>query len=136
MSAVVRIRSKILEEMIGCARSQPDIECCGLLAGIESVITKIFPTQNALASATAYEIAPADLFRLFQRMREEHLEHLGIYHSHPAGKNIPSPTDIKQALYPDHAYFILSPLPEDPLPIRAFSIRDQEVEELRIEALA
>ena len=121
-----------MEEMLRIARSEPVMECCGLLAGVGGVITKIFPAKNALASPTAYEVAPQELFPLFRRMREEGLEHLGIYHSHPASENFPSPSDIELAGYPNEAYFIISLLPNAPHPVRAFSIRDGRVEELEI----
>ena len=122
--------------MIRHARREPEIECCGLLAGRDGVITKIFPTENALASATAYEIAPQDLFQLFRRLREEGLEHLGHYHSHLHSENFPSERDIAQAYYPEQAYFIISPQAGAPRPVRAFSIRDGKVQELKIEIAA
>ena len=112
------------------------MECCGLLAGSDGIITRIFPATNALASPTSYEIAPKELFQLFRCMREEGLEHLGIYHSHPATENVPSPRDIELAAYPNEAYFIISLLPAAPYPVRAFSIRDGQVEELEIEIVA
>ena len=132
MSIGVGVRAGIVEEMLRHARSEPGVECCGLLAGAGGVITRIFPAKNALAGPTAYEVAPQELFQLFRRMREEGLEHLGIYHSHPATENVPSPRDIELAAYPDEAYFIISPLPAAPHPVRAFSIRDGCAEELEI----
>jgi proteasome lid subunit RPN8/RPN11 len=128
----IRIRAGIVEEMLHHARSEPGMECCGLLAGAGGVITKMFPAKNAQASPTAYEVAPQELFQLFRRMREEELEHLGIYHSHPASENIPSPRDIELAAYPNEAYFVISPLPAAPNPVRAFSIQDGRVEEMEI----
>ncbi len=108
------------------------MECCGLLAGLGGVITKVFPAKNALASPTAYEIAPQELFQLFRRMREEALDHLGHYHSHPASENVPSPRDIELAYYEHEAYFIISLLPGAPHPVRAFSICNGRAEELEI----
>jgi proteasome lid subunit RPN8/RPN11 len=108
------------------------MECCGLLAGLGGVITKIFPAKNALASPTAYEIAPQELFQIFRSMREGGLDHLGHYHSHLASENVPSPRDIELAYYDHEAYFIISLLPGAPLPVRAFSIRHGQVEELKI----
>src|SRR3977135_413387 len=127
-----RVRAGIVEEMLRHARSEPGVECCGLLAGAGGVITRIFPAKNALASPTAYEVAPQEVFKLFRRMREEEVEHLGIYHSHPVTENVPSPRDIELAAYPNEAYFIISLLPAAPHPIRAFSIRDGRVEELEM----
>jgi [CysO sulfur-carrier protein]-S-L-cysteine hydrolase len=135
MSGGVRIRASILDRLLEEARRAPERECCGLLAGAASVITHVFPAANALASATEYEIAPLDLFRLFREMRAAGLDHLGIYHSHPRGENYPSPRDVERAYYPDVAYFILSPRPNAPRAVRAFSIRDGHVSELLIEPL-
>ena len=136
MADEIRIRAEILEEILRQARREPEMECCGLLAGRDAVITKSFPATNALASRAAYEIAPQELFRIFRCMREEGLEHLALYHSHPFGENFPSARDIAQAYYPNEAYFIISPQPGAPRPVRAFSIRDGKMQELRIEIAA
>jgi proteasome lid subunit RPN8/RPN11 len=133
MSGTVRIRKEILVRLQQEARRAPGEECCGLLAGRDGVITQMFPAANALASATAYEIAPLELFHTLREMRAAELDLLGIYHSHPTGENRPSPRDIEQAFYPDAAYFILSPLPAAAQPVRAFSIRDGRTTELDIE---
>lgn len=97
------------------------------------MITNVFPARNALASATAYEIAPKELFTLFGDIRAQALSFLGIYHSHPHSENIPSPTDIARAYYPDAVYFIISSQARAPKPIRAFRIRDDEVIELVVQ---
>ena len=128
----IRIRARILEEMLGQARLEPQLECCGLLAGHQGIVSEIFPAQNALGSATAYEVAPQELFSMFRRMRELGLEHLGQYHSHPVTENFPSPSDIEQAGYPGLAYFIISPSADAASPIRAFHIREGSVCELVI----
>jgi [CysO sulfur-carrier protein]-S-L-cysteine hydrolase len=132
MAETVKVRPEILAEMLAHARREPHIECCGLLAGRDGVITAIFPATNSLSSATAYEIAPRELFELFRTLRETELTHLGQYHSHLSTENVPSPTDIEQAGYPDQAYFIVSPRLDAPKPVRAFSIRDGAVRELEI----
>jgi proteasome lid subunit RPN8/RPN11 len=132
MAECVKMRQEILEEMIAHARREPHIECCGLLAGRDGVITEIFPATNSLSSPTAYEIAPRELFEMFRTLRERELTHLGQYHSHLSTENAPSPTDIEQAGYPDQAYFIVSVRPGAPNPVRAFSIRDGAVGELEI----
>jgi proteasome lid subunit RPN8/RPN11 len=132
MAETVRVRREILDEMLAHARRESQIECCGLLAGRDGLITAIFPATNALSSATAYEIAPRELFKLFRTLRERELTHLGQYHSHPSTENAPSPTDIEQAGYPDQAYFIVSPKVDAPKSVRAFSIRGGLVQELEI----
>jgi proteasome lid subunit RPN8/RPN11 len=133
MGATVRVRGEVLRGLLEEARRHPREECCGLLAGSDGIITALLPAANARASATAYEIAPRDLFRLFRQMRADGLDHLGIYHSHPAGDNAPSPRDIELAFYPEAAYFIVSPQPDALRPVRAFAIREGTVTELEIQ---
>jgi [CysO sulfur-carrier protein]-S-L-cysteine hydrolase len=132
MADPVHVREDILNEMLLHARREAGQECCGLLAGSGGVITAIFPAANALASATVYEIAPRELFQLFRTIREAGLAHMGQYHSHLASENVPSPSDIEQAGYPEHAYFIVSPRADAQTAVRAFAIRDSLVTELDI----
>jgi proteasome lid subunit RPN8/RPN11 len=113
---------------------KPAHECCGLLAGSNGVIARVYRATNAANNlATAYEIAPQELFSLVREIRAAGLELMGIYHSHPNGKNQPSPRDIEVAYYPDTAYIIISPQAGAAQPVRAFSIRDGRANELDIE---
>ena len=57
------------QALLAEARANPNIECCGLLAGREGIISAVLPAKNALQSAMAYEIDPEELFALFRRMR-------------------------------------------------------------------
>ena len=70
-----------------------------------------------------------------REIRAAGLELLGVYHSHPVGDNFPSARDIERAFYADAAYFILSPRPDAPKSVRAFSIHDGKVAELEIQIL-
>jgi proteasome lid subunit RPN8/RPN11 len=132
MAETIRVRREILDEMLAHALREPHMECCGLLAGRDGVITAIFPATNGLASAVRYEIAPQELFAFFRTLRETGLTHLGQYHSHLSTENIPSSTDIELAAYPEQAYFIISLWANAPNPVRAFSIREGDVEEIEI----
>ncbi len=133
VSDTIRIARPILTKMLEESRRNPTHESCGLLAGKDAAITAIFPAHNSLASPTAYEIATRELFSIFREIRAQGLELLAIYHSHPTTGNFPSPTDVARAYYPDAAYFIVSPAPNAPNPIRAFRIQNKIVTEVSIE---
>jgi proteasome lid subunit RPN8/RPN11 len=135
VSAAVRIRRELISFLCDEAKRSPLAECCGLVAGHDDVITQAYPAVNALASATAFEIAPEELFRLMREIRAAGLQMLGIYHSHPNGENKPSARDIERAYYPDGAYLIVSPLREATRPVRAFSICDGRAAELEIQPI-
>lgn len=136
MNNPVRINGTISTSITQQALSDPTREWCGLLAGRDGVITHVFPAANVASNpAIGYEIAPREIFDRMREIRAGGLDLLGICHSHPNGKNEPSPRDIESAYYPDAAYFIVSPLPGAPKPIRAFSIRDGQVTELGIQII-
>jgi proteasome lid subunit RPN8/RPN11 len=136
VSAAIQIRREIVVAMREEVAKTPRQECCGLLAGRNGIISESFPARNAHPNpAAGYEIAPQELFQFMREIRAHDLQLLGIYHSHPRGENFPSRTDIEHAYYPDTPYFILSPLPDAPQPVRAFLIRDGEVKKLDIKAI-
>ncbi len=93
----------LVEEVKAHARKEQPNECCGLLAGhIESgtgVVAKRYAIHNSLASPTAYETDARDMLRAFRDMRATELELLGVYHSHPTSRPVPSQRDIEQNTY-------------------------------------
>ena len=135
MSDLVQIERCVFDRLLDEAGAAPNIECCGLLAGRDAVISAILRAKNVLQSPNAYEIAPQELFDLFRDIRAAGLEHLGIYHSHPNGENAPSPLDLERAFYPDSVYIIISPRPGASRPIRAFRIVEQQPRELSIDII-
>jgi proteasome lid subunit RPN8/RPN11 len=138
MERVVRSRRKVCGQILKHARRQPHRECCGILGGQDGLITQAFPARNVAADPVRnYEIAPKEIVRLMEELRERRLEFLGIYHSHPnwLDTNEPSPKDIALARYSEAIYFIVTPRPYATTPIRAFSIRDRSAMELEIRVL-
>jgi proteasome lid subunit RPN8/RPN11 len=133
-TAITRV---IWDRLLDEAHKDPGIECCGLLGGREGTVTSIYPAPNNLASASAtvYEIAPADLFQLMREIRAAGEELCGIYHSHPTGENRPSVRDLELAYYPEVAYVIVSPRGEAPTPVRAFSIGSGAATELKLQII-
>jgi proteasome lid subunit RPN8/RPN11 len=131
MDGLVRVKREVFDQLLAEARAYPNIECCGLLAGRDEVISVVLSARNALQSASAYEIGPEELFGFMRRMRSEGLQHLGIYHSHLANENTPSRTDIDRAFYPGIPYVIVSPN-ATVRPIRAFRIVESRAHELAL----
>jgi proteasome lid subunit RPN8/RPN11 len=130
------VSNEIVPEILKHAQKQPCEECCGLLAGDGRIITRAFAARNAAEEKTKnYEMAPEELFRLMREIRGAGLRLMGIYHSHPNGKNEPSARDIERAYYPEAAYLVLSPHEDAQQPVRAFMIRHGAVSELEIRVL-
>ena len=133
-----------MEETFKLTRSQADImieqaqvgesrEICGMIGGIGTVASKIFPTVNIDESDITYKIDPKEQFAIMRALREEKLELVGIYHSHPETEAYPSSADISLAFYPEAHYLIISLQKKDDPLIRAFKIINGVVKELRLE---
>ena len=123
-----RLEQRFADEMTAQAlREDPD-ECCGLLAGEDGELARVFPATNAAHSPYRYVIDPKELFRLFNEIEWGELPWrvIGNYHSHTHSEAYPSPTDVNEAhLGPDAIYLVISlRSPEHP-EIRAFHIDDR-----------
>jgi len=118
-----------LEQMIGQARADVPLETCGLLAGRDGHVTRVLPVPNILRSPVAYRM---DGQALADAMVACDYEPLGIYHSHPAGPPVPSPTDVAESFYPDSVYVIIS-LAQAPPSVRAFRILGGAVTEVELQ---
>jgi len=77
---MVHIARDIIEGMESHARESYPLECCGLLAGKEKLITAIFQTRNAAVSVDKYEIDAVEQLNVFEEIDRRSLKLLGIYH--------------------------------------------------------
>ncbi len=89
------------------SRLEPE-EACGLAAGKDRLITRIYPIENVLHSPVSYLMEPQQQVDALLEMDEAGCDLLVIFHSHPAGPPVPSPTDIARATYPEAVYLIWS----------------------------
>ncbi len=83
------------------AESSSPRECCGLLVGRRvgndgREVVHVWPTDNrepAHSVEKQFRIDPREVSDSIARARREGLEIVGIYHSHPNNKALPSPLD-------------------------------------------
>ena len=117
---MLTILRSLYETLISHAKTEAPNECCGLLGGRNGAITHIYRIRNLEDSDRIQELKiPRDrTMRYFMderqmmdamgNMRDNDLELLIIYHSHPQTEAYPSATDIRLAYYPDSQYLIIS----------------------------
>jgi [CysO sulfur-carrier protein]-S-L-cysteine hydrolase len=106
---VVQVLQSVYDAMVRHAQDEHPNECCGLLAGVNGVITRIYRATNVADLKTVrYDVDSSELVRMFTDMRASDVEHLGIYHSHPNSEARPSATDRRLARYDSVVYFIVS----------------------------
>ena len=88
-----------LNEMIDHAAAQSPLEACGLLAGLGDRVESVLPVTNAAQSPARFRMDPLEQLCAFEWIESRGLDLVGIFHSHPAGPEALSPTDIAEAAY-------------------------------------
>ena len=85
--------------MIEYVDSHAPLEACGLLAGRDARVEKIFFVQNQAQSPVRFVMEPVEQLRAFEWIESNKMELLAIFHSHPNGPETVSPTDVAEAAY-------------------------------------
>ncbi len=116
-----------------CLRELPD-EACGILAGKDGEVKKVFIMANAQKSPENFFMDGKEQLKVTKEIRGLGLEMLGIYHSHVASQAYPSAHDVAMAFYPEVSYVIVSIKDTGNPSIRSFKIVDGRIseEEVRI----
>ena len=86
-------------EMLEHVHGQAPLEACGLLAGKNDRVEKVILVRNGAQSPVRFVMDPYEQLRAFEWIESNGLDLLGIFHSHPAGPEIASLTDIAEAAY-------------------------------------
>lgn len=132
---MLKLERRYVDEIIRHAREEDPNECCGILAGRDGQVARLYRAVNAEASPYRYNVDPKDLLRIYKECDAQGWEFVAIYHSHTHTEAYPSATDVRLAAWPDSLYLIVS-LADKANPIlRAFRIQDGAIREepLRIE---
>jgi proteasome lid subunit RPN8/RPN11 len=125
----LRMAREHLEEMIAHARETFPLECCGLLAGRDGQVVRVYRGYNVDQSPYTYRLDDRQLLQFLREMDREGLEVVGIYHSHTSSEATPSRTDVARAFYPEAVYVIISLQQPDSPRVRGFRIVDGSVSE-------
>ena len=78
---------------------QIPLEACGLLAGKNDQVEKVLLVRNQAQSPVRFVMDPYEQLEAFNWIESQNLDLLGIFHSHPAGPETASVTDIAEAAY-------------------------------------
>lgn len=94
-----------------CVDGMPN-EACGFIGGkmdgVRSVATRLYRMTNAAASPVFYRPDDREMLSALGDIDDNGLEVVSIFHSHVATRAYPSPTDIREAHYPDAVFVIVS----------------------------
>lgn len=93
-----------------CEQGYPH-EACGILVGRRQTVQQIFPAKNLNQERAQdrYELDPNDFKKADETARQQGLEIIGFYHSHPDHPPDASKMDIERA-WEGYCYLIVSVL--------------------------
>lgn len=90
------------------ARQRLPEEACGLLAGRDGRVHRIVTIDNVAALPTQqFRMNEQQLVRSIFDIERKGLELYAIWHSHPRGEPLPSPTDVREAAWPELCQLIV-----------------------------
>lgn len=128
----MKIPVDIFEQMVAQARAEAPIEACGILAGSNNRVEKLYKMTNAEKRSDHFMMEPAEQFKVVKDIRSSGLEMLAIYHSHPATPTRPSAEDVRLALTPDVTYVIVSLENGDHPAVKGFRMENGSLTEVTV----
>ncbi len=107
MITSLQLSQALLNEMIHYVDERTPVEACGLLAGKNARAEVMLGVLNQAQSEVRFEMDPREQLKALDWIDSHQLELVAIFHSHPAGPETASPTDIAEAAY-EVVHIILS----------------------------
>jgi proteasome lid subunit RPN8/RPN11 len=129
----LNIPIEIFDQMLAQARAEVPVEACGILAGTDGTVRKLYKMTNVDQSSTHCMMDPSEQFEIARDIRAKDLKMLAIYHSHPATPARLSAEDVRLALTPDVIYLIVSLQNMDSPVMKGFLIENGNATETLIE---
>jgi proteasome lid subunit RPN8/RPN11 len=119
----VEILAPMVEAMIRHAEFCAPQEACGLVAvDAAGRARMVYCLTNLDASPVSYTLDPAEHIRALYHAERNGWSLGGVFHSHPAGRAVPSATDVQQALEPEWIYLVVGKEPSGDPEVRGYRI--------------
>ena len=119
------LQKRFADEIIAHALEDAPNECCGILAGADGVVTRLYRITNTAHSPFRYVMDPQEQLGAMLECDRNGWDIMAFYHSHTHSPAHPSQTDVRMALqsgYLDEHYVLVSLENADAPAIRSFKI--------------
>lgn len=123
-----------VREILDYVNLHAPLEACGLLAGNKDRVEKVLFVRNQAQSPVRFVMDPYEQLNAFDWIDGNGFELLGIFHSHPAGPETVSPTDIAEAAY--NVVYVICSQTSNQWKLRGFHIENGEVTEVTLQTSA
>ena len=118
------------DKMLQHVAGHSPLEACGLLAGKNGRVEAVLPIRNQVQSEVRFVMDPYEQLQAFEWIDSLELELVGIFHSHPAGPETVSATDIQEAAY-EVVHLVWSRAGDgESWKVRGFWIQDGQAQEV------
>jgi len=121
------IKKNCSEDMVAHALEEYPNECCGILAGNDNQVTRVYRITNFTKSPYRYLMDSQEQLNAMNDAESNNLDLLAFYHSHTHSPAYPSETDVRMALQSGwlDIYYVLVSLEDKNDPqIKAFVVGD------------
>ena len=118
--------------MVAQAKAEAPIETCGIMAGKDGVVQKLYKMVNLDQSNDHFTMEPAEQFKVIKAIRAEGYRIQAIYHSHPESPARPSAEDIRLSLTPGVIYVIVSLQDADNAIVKGFLVENGNTTEVPV----
>ena len=126
---MLKIKKELFEQIVNHCKQEFPNEACGLLAGKDASVAKVYETINVDKSPESFFMDAKEQLKITKEIRNLGLEMLGIYHSHVKSEAYPSSHDLKMAFYPEASYAIITLKDMSNPGIRSFKIAEGKITE-------
>lgn len=99
MIKTLKLKSEHMQTMRRHVAAQAPLEACGLLAGRQDSVEAVLRVRNAEQSPVRFRMDAREQYNAFEWIDNHGMDLVGIFHSHPAGPEAASVTDIDEATY-------------------------------------
>ena len=95
----LNLKRKDWNIMCAHVQAQSPLEAYGLLAGKNNWVEKVLLIENQARSQVRFRMNPKEQLDAFHWIESNQLDLIGIFHSHPAGPETVSATDLEEVAY-------------------------------------
>ncbi|HOK40757.1 MAG TPA: M67 family metallopeptidase [bacterium] len=132
----IKMKKKDFEEIKKECEKNKDKESCGILAGRNNIVEKIYIMNNVSDKPEiCYFMDTKEQIKVMKEIREKELDLIGIFHSHINVKAYPSKRDIELAFYPEAVYIIIEIEEGKFQEMNGYEIKNDEIKEVNIEII-
>ena len=138
---MTQVEKRFIDDMVAHAKEDLPNECCGILAGRDGRVLKLYRMTNVEASPFRFSMDPGEIVKVDTEAGDNDWELLAIYHSHTRSEAYPSDTDVRIAggtaeLWPEVRYVLVSLMDEDHPQVRLFQIADRAITEEQLDVIS